>query len=235
MNQLDSRKSIVILVSGNGSNLQAIIDAMATKNTADGMTETVSAFIDAKAAKISAVISNVADAYALERAKKAGISTEIVNHQDFDSREAFDENLQSIIDKYNPDLVVLSGFMRLLTEPFVMHYYGRMLNIHPSLLPKYRGLNTHKRALESGDASHGASVHFVTPDLDSGPVVAQTVVDIVDDDTVDSLAERVLKEEHYIYPLVINWFVEGRLSMQGEDIIYDDEVLTAPIVFSADR
>ena len=227
MNQFASRKSIVILVSGNGSNLQAIIDAIATGNTA-------AVAIGAKGAKISAVISNVANAYALERANKAGIPTKTVVHSEFDTREAFDENLQSLIDQFNPDLVVLSGFMRLLTEPFVTHYHGRMLNIHPSLLPKYRGLNTHKRALASDDTSHGASVHFVTPDLDSGPVVVQALVDIVDGDTVDTLAERVLKEEHYIYPLVINWFVEGRLYMKDGDVIYNGAVLSSPIVLSAD-
>lgn len=227
MNQVALRKSIVILVSGSGSNLQAIIDAIGAGNTVSGT-------IDAKNAKICAVISNVADAYALERANKVGIPTETVAHSEFDTREAFDENLQSVIDQFNPDLVVLSGFMRLLTEPFVTHYHGRMLNIHPSLLPKYRGLNTHKRALESGDVSHGASVHFVTPDLDSGPVVVQALVDIVDGDTVDTLAERVLKEEHHIYPLVINWFVAGRLYMKDGDVIYNDNVLSTPIVLSAD-
>lgn len=219
MNNAVTNKSIVVLVSGDGSNLQTILDAVASGRIPSP-------------ANISAVISNVPNAFALERANKIGIPTEVVDHTDFATREAFDERLQMVIDNYNPDLVVLSGFMRLLTESFVMHYQGRMLNIHPSLLPKYRGLNTHKRALEAGDTRHGASVHFVTPDLDSGPVIVQAFVHIVKDDTVESLAERVLKEEHIIYPLVISWFVEGTLSMQDGDIIYNDGVLSAPIIWS---
>ncbi len=219
MNPVVTNKSIVVLVSGNGSNLQTIIDAV------------TSGRIPAPA-KISAVISNIPNVVALERAAKVGIPTKVVDHKDFDSREAFDQRLQAVIDQYAPDLVVLSGFMRLLTESFVMHYQGRMINIHPSLLPKYRGLNTHKKALEAGDARHGASVHFVTPDLDSGPVVIQAYVSIVKDDTVESLAERVLKEEHIIYPLVISWFVAGALYMQEGDIIYNGDVLSAPIIWS---
>ncbi|MEE9303290.1 MAG: phosphoribosylglycinamide formyltransferase [Thiotrichaceae bacterium] len=208
-------KSIVVLVSGKGSNLQAIIDAVETAQIS---------------ATISAVISNVSDAYALKRANNAGIVAEVVDHTQFDSRESFDAALQNVIEQYNPDLVVLSGFMRLLTQPFVEFYEGRMLNIHPSLLPKYRGLNTHQRALDAGDYEHGASVHFVTPDLDSGPAIIQAVVAIEQDDTVITLAKKVFKEEHIIYPLAISWFVEGRLKMKSGQAELDNQVLSSPVI-----
>ncbi len=210
--------SIVVLVSGSGSNLQAIIDAVETGQIAS---------------KISAVISNVPDAYALQRAKKAGIATAVVDHTLFDSREEFDQALQDSIEAYQPDLVVLSGFMRLLTEPFVTFYTGRMLNIHPSLLPKYRGLHTHQRALDAGDAEHGASVHVVTPDLDSGPVIIQAIVPVKEGDTAEMLAKRVVKEEHVIYPLVISWLAAGRLEMSADKVLLDGVVLTSPVIWKA--
>ncbi len=208
-------KSIVVLVSGNGSNLQAIIDAVETGQIA---------------AKISAVISNVPDVFALKRANQAGIATEVVDHTRFDSRERFDDALKKLIEHHNPDLVVLSGFMRLLTKPFVQFYKGRMLNIHPSLLPKYRGLNTHQRALDDNENEHGASVHFVTPDLDSGPIVIQAIVSIEEADTAISLAKRVFREEHIIYPLAISWFADGRLRMNETNIFLDDQLLSSPVI-----
>ncbi len=210
--------SIVVLVSGSGSNLQAIIDAVETGQITS---------------KISAVISNMPDAYALERAKKAGIATAVVDHTLFDSRENFDQALQDLIESYQPDLVVLSGFMRLLTEPFVTFYTGRMLNIHPSLLPKYRGLHTHQRALDAGDEEHGASVHVVTPDLDSGPVIIQAIVPVIEGDTAEILAKRVVKEEHIIYPLVIGWVAEGRLEMSADNVLLDGVALTSPVIWKA--
>ncbi len=210
------KAALVVLVSGNGSNLQAIIDA-----TQSGQIS----------ASIVAVISNVPEVYALERASKAGIHSEVVDHKLYKSRDDFDAALQKVMDRYTPDLVVLSGFMRLLTDSLVEHYQGRMLNIHPSLLPKFRGLNTHKRALEAGETQHGASVHFVTPALDSGPVVIQGVVPVVDGDTPESLAKRVFKEEHIIYPLAISWFAEGRLAMESGQAVLDSEVLLSPVIW----
>lgn len=215
-NKLNSgAASIVVLVSGGGSNLQVIIDAINAGKIA---------------AQISVVISNIADVYALERAKKAGISTEIIDHTRFNSREEFDIELQSVIDSYKPDLVVLSGFMRLLTTSFVLHYQARMLNIHPSLLPKFRGLHTHKRALEEGEKEHGASVHFVTPDLDSGPIILQAIVPVLNADTPELLAKRVLVQEHMMYPLVISWFVSGRLQLTDNKVLLDNEELSSPLI-----
>jgi len=211
------RGSIVVLVSGNGSNLQAIMDAVEAGEI-NG--------------KIRAVISNVLDAYALQRAQKAGITTAVVDHTNFDSRESFDTALQQTIENYKPDLVVLSGFMRLLTTPFVAFYQGRMLNIHPSLLPKYRGLHTHQRALDAGDKEHGASVHFVTPDLDSGPTIIQAVVAINEGDTAELLAKRVVIQEHIVYPLVVGWFMAGRLRMDEGDVYLDDKLLLLPVIQS---
>lgn len=207
--------SLVVLVSGNGSNLQSIIDAIATGQIK---------------AKIRAVISNVPDVYALERAESARIPTEVVNHKDYASREDFDRALKGAIENYGPDLIVLAGFMRMLGDDFVNHYAGRMLNIHPSLLPKFRGINTHQRALEEGEQHHGASVHFVTPELDSGPVIIQAVVPVLEDDDAATLQKRVLREEHVIYPLVISWFVDGRLRWESGNIFFDDKKLNTPIL-----
>ena len=160
--------NVVVLISGSGSNLQALIDSVAH---------------DGNPARIAAVISNRADAYGLQRAKQAGIATELLDHKQFDGREAFDAALIQAIDAHQPDLVVLAGFMRILTPGFVQHYAGRLLNIHPSLLPKYKGLHTHQRALEAGDSEHGCSVHFVTEELDGGPLVVQAVLPVMADDT----------------------------------------------------
>lgn len=202
--------NVVVLISGSGSNLQALIDSIAE---------------DGNPARICAVISNRADAYGLERAKKAGIDTRVLDHKQFDGREAFDAALVECIDAFAPQLVILAGFMRILTPAFVSHYSGRLLNIHPSLLPKYKGLHTHQRALEAGDHEHGCSVHFVTEELDGGPLVVQAIVPVQPDDTPDSLAQRVHAEEHRIYPLAMRWFAEGRLRLGGTGAELDGQAL----------
>lgn len=214
-----ARPRIVILISGSGSNLQAIIDGVAT---------------GALNADIEAVISNRPDAYGLERARLAGLHGFVVDHRDYPSRERFDAALRDAIDAHTPDLIVLAGFMRVLTTAFVDHYQGRMLNIHPSLLPHFRGLNTHVRALQAGVGEHGASVHFVTSELDGGPVVAQVRVPVEPDDTPQRLATRVLQQEHRLYPLVIGWFVQGRLQLREGKIILDGRELSAPCQLHAD-
>ncbi|MEE2024925.1 MULTISPECIES: phosphoribosylglycinamide formyltransferase [Alkalimonas] len=203
-------KSIVVLISGNGSNLQAILDACA------------SGFI---AGKVTAVISNKADAYGLVRAREAGSVTHCLAHTDYANRDNYDLALQQLIDSFAPDLVVLAGFMRILTPDFVQHFSGKLLNIHPSLLPKYQGLHTHQRAIEAGDTVHGCSVHFVTEELDGGPVVLQAKVPVFADDDAATVAERVHEQEYRIYPLVIRWFCQGRLQQQGQQALLDNEPL----------
>ena len=203
---------IVVLISGSGSNLQALID-----RTQDGSIP----------AEIAAVISNRADAFGLERAANAGIATDVLNHREFPSREAFDRELQILIDSYNPDLVVLAGFMRILTAGFVEHYHGRLLNIHPSLLPNYPGLDTHRRAIEAGDAEAGATVHFVTGELDGGPPVLQAAVPVEAGDNPELLARRVLTVEHRIYPQVVDWFARGRLELRADGAWLDGNKLPA--------
>lgn len=212
----DNKPSLVVLISGSGSNLQAIIDAVATGQIC---------------ANIAAVVSNTIDAYGLERARAADIPTVAIAHTDYNSRDAFDRVLQQTIDEYTPDLVVLAGFMRLLSDDFVHHYAGRMLNIHPSLLPKYRGLNTHQRALDAGDKKHGATVHFVTPVLDSGPLIIQVSVAVNSNDNAETLAARVLEQEHIIYPLAIQWFVEQRLCLEDGQVMLDGKMLVEPIAY----
>ena len=199
---------VVALISGGGTNLQSIID-----NCTSGAINAV----------VVAVISNRTGVYGLRRAEIAGIPNHTLDHRTFSSREAFDAALQILIDRYNPELVVQAGFMRILTAHFVDHYAGRMLNVHPSLLPELPGLDTHQRALDKGYRRHGASIHFVTPELDSGPLALQAVVDIKPDDTTDSLAARVLIEEHRIYPVAIDWFAAGRLRSDGQTAWLDDE------------
>ncbi|MCG9683487.1 phosphoribosylglycinamide formyltransferase [Vibrio sp. Isolate23] len=200
-------KSIVVLVSGNGSNLQAIIDACETKISTG---------------RVTAVFSNKATAYGLDRAKKAGAAAHFLDPKSFDTRDAFDHELMKQIDEYKPDVIVLAGYMRILSGEFVRHYRGRMINIHPSLLPKYPGLNTYQRAIHAGDEEHGTSVHFVTEQLDGGPVILQAKVPIFDEDTVETLTERVQTQEHKIYPLVVQWLVEERLIMKDEKEAYLD-------------
>lgn len=204
--------NVVVLISGSGSNLQALIDSVAH---------------DGNPARIAAVICNRAGAYGLERAKQAGIATELLDHKQFEGREAFDAALIQAIDAHQPDLVVLAGFMRILTPGFVQHYSGRLLNIHPSLLPKHKGLHTHQRALEAGDTEHGCSVHFVTEELDGGPLVVQAVLPVMADDTAESLARRVHQQEHQIYPLAVRWFAEGRLRLGAQGAMLDGQPLPA--------
>lgn len=189
---------LVVLISGNGSNLQAIIDNIANQNLP---------------AQIVAVISNKADAYGLERAKKAGIEQHVLSHKDFSDRQQYDLALKNLIDGYQPNLIILAGFMRILSNEFVEHYSHKMMNIHPSLLPKYKGLNTHQRAIDAGDKEHGCSVHFVTPKLDDGPVILQAKVKIEDNDTAETLAERVHEQEHRIYPEAIRLFAENKIKI----------------------
>ncbi|MBI5783416.1 MAG: phosphoribosylglycinamide formyltransferase [Gammaproteobacteria bacterium] len=203
-----TRGGVVILVSGRGSNLQAIIDAVR-----DGRLP----------ADIRAVISSEPGAPAVARARTAGIPVHVVNHRDFPVREQFDQALMQRIDAHQPRLVVLAGFMRILGKDFIDHYSGRLINIHPSLLPDFPGLNTHARALQSGVKFHGASVHFVTHEVDGGPVIIQAAVPVLPDDTPDILAERVLDEEHRIYPLAIGWFLDGRLSVEDGRVLLDGE------------
>ena len=207
----DSPLALVVLISGNGSNLQAIIDAIEEQDLQ---------------AEVRAVISNNPDAYGLTRARNANITAEVLDHRDFPSRESYDQALQLLIDQFQPDLVVLAGFMRILTEDLVNHYQGRMLNIHPSLLPKYQGLNTHQRVLEAGDNVHGVSVHFVTPELDGGPVIIQAEVPVHPGDTPDDLAQRVHQQEHIIYPLVIRWFSENRLALDEDTVQFDGQPMS---------
>ncbi|MCK5386284.1 MAG: phosphoribosylglycinamide formyltransferase [Gammaproteobacteria bacterium] len=187
---------LVVLISGNGSNLQAIIDDIANNNLP---------------AQVVAVISNKADAYGLERAKKAGIEQHVLSHKGFTDRQQYDLALKNLIDGYQPNLIILAGFMRILSNEFVEHYLHKMMNIHPSLLPKYKGLNTHQRAIDAGDKEHGCSVHFVTPELDDGPVILQAKVKIEDNDTAETLAERVHQQEHLIYPEAIRLFAENKI------------------------
>ncbi|MFG3692720.1 phosphoribosylglycinamide formyltransferase [Stutzerimonas stutzeri] len=203
--------NIVVLISGSGSNLQALIGSLDADNPA----------------RICAVVSNRAEAFGLQRAQAAGIATHVVRHKDYADREAFDAALMDIIDTHQPNLVVLAGFMRILTPGFVRHYQGRLLNIHPSLLPKYKGLDTHRRALDAGDCEHGCSVHFVTEELDGGPVAIQAAFTVEPGDSIDKLTERVHAAEHVIYPLAVRWFAEGRLRLAEQGAMLDETLLPA--------
>ncbi|MBW2940174.1 phosphoribosylglycinamide formyltransferase [Zhongshania aquimaris] len=212
---------LVILLSGSGSNLQAFIDACKNQNLPD--------------TEISAVISNKADAFGLIRAKEAGIATACIDHKQFASREDFDEALLQKIDEFGANLIVLAGFMRILTPRFVRHYLGRLINIHPSLLPKYPGLHTHQRAIDAGDKEAGATVHFVTEELDGGPPIIQAKIPIFDGDDAATLADRVLSKEHTIYPLAAQWFAEGRLKLQNSKAVLDDKnIPESGILFQTD-
>ncbi|MCH8180365.1 MAG: phosphoribosylglycinamide formyltransferase [Proteobacteria bacterium] len=192
-------KSIVILISGRGSNMEAIVHACQREGWP---------------ARIAAVVSNKASAEGLQFAAAQGIATAVVDHKAFPSREAFDAELARVIDGFSPDVVVLAGFMRILTEGFVRHFEGRMLNIHPSLLPAFPGLHTHERAIEAGCKLAGATVHFVTPALDHGPIVLQAAVPLLAGDTAQDLSTRVLAQEHVIYPQAVRWLVEGALDTE---------------------
>jgi len=191
-------KRIVVLISGSGSNLQAIID-----NCQNGSID----------GAVVGVISNRPDVYGLERATSSEIANQVIDHKVYGSREDYDCDLARAINAYQPDIIVLAGFMRILTPAFVQQFQGKMVNIHPSLLPKYQGLNTHQRAIDAGDDVHGVSVHFVTEELDGGPVILQAKVPVFDTDTSDDLAARVHQQEHRIYPLVVGWMCQNRLVM----------------------
>jgi phosphoribosylglycinamide formyltransferase-1 len=212
--QEQQKLPLVVLISGSGSNLQAIIDAAAGDLPVE----------------IRAVISNKPDAFGLERARKAGIETRILENQPFPDRDQYDQALGNLIEEFQPGLVILAGFMRILSPALVERFHGRMFNIHPSLLPKYRGLHTHERVLADGEQLHGATVHFVTEELDGGPLILQVEVPIAADDNPDSLAARVLTQEHIIYPTAIRWFAEGRLSMEGTQAIKDGSALETPVI-----
>ncbi len=190
-------KRIVILISGRGSNMEAILEARLP-------------------ARVAAVISNDPDAKGLATARAHGVTTAVVPHRGFPDRTAFDTALAAAIDAHRPDLVVLAGFMRILTDDFVRRYAGRLVNIHPSLLPAFPGLHTHRQALAAGVRIHGCTVHFVTPALDNGPIIVQAAVPVLPDDSEDTLAARVLRQEHRIYPQVIRWFCEGRLALSAD-------------------
>ncbi|GHD53104.1 phosphoribosylglycinamide formyltransferase-1 [Marinobacter persicus] len=213
------KPSIVVLASGSGTNLQALIDASRERDYPG---------------EIIAVGCNKPDAFALERAAQANIPTFVVNHKNHGSREEFDGALMAELRRYNPDLIVLAGFMRILTSDFVHAFRGKMLNIHPSLLPAYTGLNTHQRVLEAGDRVHGVSVHFVTEELDGGPVIAQAEVPVHAGDTADSLAERVQEQEHLLYPIVVRWFCEGRIQLGSDHVLFDGQPLAEPMRLSQD-
>lgn len=206
-------KKIVVLISGNGTNLQAIIDKLHNKQLAKQYIEIV------------AVISNKADAVGLQRANDAGIHSQVVLSAGVKTRAQYDLLLSDAIDAFQPDLILMAGFMRILSVPFVEKYLGKMLNIHPSLLPKYQGINTHQAVIDAGDNEHGASVHFVTPELDSGPTVLQAKVPVFAEDKADELAERVLTQEHCIYPLAAQWFLTERLVMCKGQALLDGKIL----------
>lgn len=197
---------VAVAISGSGSNLQALIDAC---NTPDFP------------AKIVLVVSNKPDAFGLERAKKAGIPSKVISHKDYPDRESFDEDLNKVIVESGASFVCLAGFMRILTDKFINNWRDRMINIHPSLLPKYKGLHTHARAIETGDSHHGTTVHYVRAELDSGPLIIQASVPIFESDKPDDLATRVLKKEHQIYPQALAWIAKDKIELKGENAFID--------------
>lgn len=207
---MKKRAKLVVLISGSGSNLQAFLDACKTGELN---------------ADISCVISNKASAYGLVRAQEAGIATAVLSHKDYNSREDYDRALLACVEQYQPDLVILAGFMRILTAEFVNPLYGRLMNIHPSLLPKYPGLHTHQRAIDAGDSEAGVTVHFVSAELDAGPVIVQARVPVQTGDSAELLASRVLVQEHKIYPLAAQWFIDGRLRCDAEVAYLDGQPL----------
>lgn len=214
MNSNSARKSAAVLISGGGSNLQSLIDATADKDSE---------------LEIVVVVSNQADAYGLERARNAGIDAVCVSHHDYAERSQYDAALLRALVPYQPDFVFLAGFMRILTPAFVDAFAGRMLNIHPSLLPRYPGLHTHQRAIDAGDDWHGCTVHFVSTELDSGPPIIQGMVAVRRDDTAESLARRVLAVEHQIYPQAVSLLASGRLQQRDDEAWLDGKLLEDPI------
>ena len=210
-----TKSNIVILISGNGSNLQAFIEAQKSADFCG---------------TIAAVISNKADAYGIQRAKDADIPTAIIDHTAYSSREVFDQALLAEIEKYSPSLVILAGFMRILTPQFVTNFTGRLLNIHPSLLPKYPGLHTHRRALENNDEYHGTSVHFVTEELDGGPVIAQSQTKILAEDNEDSLLKRVQSLEHNLYPVTAKLVLDNDVIWKNGEVYFQNKELEQPLL-----
>ncbi len=222
---MNAMKSFVILISGRGSNMESLLAAVSAGTLP---------------ARVAGVLSNRADAGGLAAAAALGVPTRVVDHRAFASREAFDRAMAEAIDAFAPDLVVLAGFMRILGDGFVRRYAGRLINIHPSLLPAFPGLHTHRRALEEGVRIHGCTVHFVTPALDHGPVIVQAAVPVLDADDEASLAARVLAQEHRVYPLAVRWFAENRLRLEEGRVLLDapqnaDSALIAPFVPPAPR
>ncbi len=214
------KKSLVVLISGSGSNLQAIIDAINSQQ------------LDAE---IKAVISNQVSAKGLDRAVSENITTHVIDHKHYPSRELFDQEMIQVIDSLKPDLVVLAGFMRILGDDFIDHYQHRLINIHPSLLPRYKGLNTHQKAIDNKDKTHGASVHYVGIELDSGPVVIQAEVPVQADDSAETLAARVLTLEHKIYPIEIKMHLDDRLKFDGQQLLLDNKPLMKPLRWNNDQ
>ncbi len=210
-----SIKNIAVLFSGNGSNLQALIDAQSHSHY-----------------RIKLVISNRPNAYGLERAQQANITTHCLDHTQFCSRLAFDTEMINIIDTANLDFIVLAGFMRILTPEFTQHYLGKMLNIHPSLLPKYPGLNTHQKVLDAGDLEHGVSIHFVTPELDSGPIIMQSQIKVERTDTIESLAQKIHRQEHEMYPLAVEWLATDQITLKGPQAYLNQAPLDKPILYN---
>jgi phosphoribosylglycinamide formyltransferase-1 len=210
-------KNIVILISGRGSNMEALIAARDAGQLP---------------VNIAAVISNRPEAKGLETAGRAGITAHYIDHKAFAGREAFEAALAECIDQFNPDLVVLAGFMRILSEGFVRHYEGRLMNIHPSLLPSFPGLHTHQRALEEGVRIHGCTVHFVTPTLDHGPVIIQAAIPVLDGDTEESLAARILIQEHKVYPQAVRWFAEDKLTLENGRVFLSADLSDSAVLIS---
>lgn len=212
--------NIAVLISGSGSNLQSIIDHVEQGHIN---------------AKIVCVISNDPDAYGLVRAKQFNISTHVIEHTNYETRVAFDKELIKTLKVYNTKLVVLAGFMRVLSNIFIDEFQDRILNIHPSLLPKFTGLHTHQRALEAGETEHGCSVHFVTNDLDQGPLIIQAKVPVNNSDDPDSLARRVLEKEHIIYPLAVKWFSQNKLLCENGDVYFENKRLETPVILTSEH
>lgn len=206
-------KSLVILISGRGSNMQALIEAKLP-------------------IRIAAVISNRPDAAGVGIAKMHGFETRVLDQRAYPGREAFDAALAEAIDAYEPDLIALAGFMRILSDGFVNHYHGKLMNVHPSLLPAFPGLNTHARALKEGVKIHGCTVHFVTSQVDHGPIINQAAIQVAPDDTEETLAARVLQQEHHIYPEAVRWFMEGRLKLSSNRVEVSDSVVDGSILYS---
>lgn len=203
---------LAVLISGNGSNLQAIIDAI-DRNEIDAV--------------IKVVISDRLDAKGLERAQKANIPTNFIEPAKYQSREQFDDAISTILIKHDISLTILAGFMRILSDTFVIQHIGKLINIHPSLLPKYKGLNTHQRVIDAGESEHGASVHFVTPKLDDGPIILQSGIPILASDDSDSLKQKIHKIEHIIYPKAIDWISKGRIDLKNQLVYLDGVKMSA--------